>query len=48
MTKAMTNLDSIFKSRIITLLIKVCTAKAMALPVVIYECKSWTIKMAEC
>ena len=44
--KAMTNLDSIFKS--ITLPIKVCIVKAMVFPVVMYGCKSWTIKKAEC
>ena len=40
----MTNLDSIFKSRDITLSIKVCLVKAMVFPVVMYECESWTIK----
>ena len=45
--KAMTNLDSILKSRDITLLTKVCLVKAMAFPVVMYGCKSWTIKKAE-
>ena len=45
--KAMTNLDSILKSRDITLLTKVCLVKAMAFPVVTYECESWTIKKAE-
>ena len=44
----MTNLDSIFKSRDITLLIKVCLVKAMVFPVVMYGCESWTIKKAEC
>ena len=44
--KAMTNLDSVFKSREITLLTKVCLVKAMVFPVVMYECKSWTIKKA--
>ena len=44
----MTNLDSILKSRDITLLIKVHTVKAMVFPVVMYGCKSWTIKKAEC
>ena len=43
----MTNLDSILKSRDITLLTKVLVIKAMVFPVVIYECKSWTIKKAE-
>ena len=42
--KAMANLDSILKSRDITLLTKVCLVKAMAFPVVIYQCESWTIK----
>ena len=46
--KAMTNLDSILKSRDITLLTKVCLAKAMVFPVVMYGCESWTIKKAEC
>ena len=46
--KAMTNLDSILKSRDITLLTKVRLVKAMIFPVVIYGCESWTIKMAEC
>ena len=44
----MTNLDSIFKSRDITLPIKVCLVKAMVFPVVMYGCESWTIKKAEC
>ena len=47
-SKAMTNLDSILKSRDITLLTKVHLAKAMVFPVVMYECESWTIKKAEC
>ena len=46
--KVMTNLDNIFKSRDITLLTKVCLVKAMVFPVVMYGCKSWTIKKAEC
>ena len=46
--KVMTNLDSIFKSRDITLPIKVCLVKAMVFPVVMYGCESWTIKKAEC
>ena len=46
--KAMTNLDSILKSRDITLPTKVHLVKAMVLPVVMYECESWTIKKAEC
>ena len=45
--KAMTNLDSILKSRDITLLKKVCLVKAMVFPVVMYGCESWTIKKAE-
>ena len=45
--KVMTNLDSIFKSRDITLLTKVRLVKAMIFPVVMYECESWTIKKAE-
>ena len=43
----MTNLDSIFKSRDITLSTKVCLVKAMVFPVVMYECESWAIKKAE-
>ena len=45
--KAMTNLDSIFKSRDITLPTKVCIVKAVVFPVVTYGCESWTIKKAE-
>ena len=45
--KAMTNLDSILKSRDITLLSKVSIVKAMVFPIVIYECESWTIKKVE-
>ena len=45
--KVMTNLDSILKSRDITLLTKVCPVKAMVFPVVMYGCESWTIKKAE-
>ena len=45
--KVMTNLDSILKSRDITLLTKVCIVKAMAFPVVMYGCESWVIKKAE-
>ena len=45
--KVMTNLDSIFKSRDITLPTKVCLVKAMVFPVVMYGCESWTIKRAE-
>ena len=44
----MTNLDSILKSRDITLPIKVHLVKAMVFPVVMYGCESWTIKKAEC
>ena len=46
--KVMTNLDSIFKSRAITLLTKVRLVKAMVFPVVTYGCGSWTVKKAEC
>ena len=46
--KVMTNLDSILKSRDITLPIKVHLVKAMVFPVVMYRCESWTIKKAEC
>ena len=46
--KAMTNLDSILKSRDITLPTKVCLAKAMVFPVVMYGCENWTIMKAEC
>ena len=45
--KVMTNLDSILKSRNITLSTKVCLVKAMVLPIVMYGCESWTIKKAE-
>ena len=45
--KAMTNLDSILKSRDITLPTKVCLVKAMVFPVVMYGCKNWTIKKAK-
>ena len=45
--KAMTNLDSIFKSKDITLLTKVRLVKAMVFPVVMYGCESWTVKRAE-
>ena len=45
--KVMTNLDSILKSRDITLPTKVCLVKAMVLPVVVYRCESWTVKKAE-
>ena len=46
--KAMINLDSILKSRDITLPTKVCVVKAMVFPVVMYGCESWTIKKVEC
>ena len=46
--KVMTNLDSILKSRDITLSTKVCLVKVMVFPVVKYGCESWTIKKAEC
>ena len=45
--KVMTNLDSIFKSRDITLPTKVCLVKAMIFPMVMYVCESWTVKKAE-
>ena len=45
--KVMTNLDSIFKSRDITLSAKVCLVKAIVFPVVMYGCESWTMKKAE-
>src|SRR5574337_507138 len=45
--KVMTNVDSIFKSRDITLPTKVCLVKAMVFPVVMYGCESWTVKKAE-
>ena len=46
--KVMTNLDSILKSRDITLPTNVCLVKAMVFPVVMYGCESWTVKKAEC
>ena len=46
--KTMTNLDSVLKSRDITLPTKVLIVKAMVFPVVMYACESWTIKKAEC
>ena len=46
--KAMTNLDSVLKSRDTTLPKKLCIVKAMFFPIVIYSCESWTIKKAEC
>ena len=45
--KAMTNLDSIWKNRDITLPTNICLAKALVFPVVMYGCESWTIKKAE-
>ena len=46
-SNVMTNLDSILKSREITLPTKVCLVKAMAFPVVVYGCESWTVEKAE-
>ena len=46
--KVMTNLDSILKTKDITLMTKVCLVKALVFPVVMYRCESWTIKKAEC
>ena len=46
--KALTNLDSILKSKDITLPTKVCLVKAMVIPVITYRCESWTIKKAKC
>ena len=46
--KAMTNLDSILKSRDITLLTKLCIVKVMVFPVIMYGCESWIVKKAEC
>ena len=46
--KVMTNLDSVFKSRDLTLPTKVCLVKAMVFSVVTYGCESWTVKKAEC
>ena len=46
--KVMTNLDSIFESRDITLLAKVHLVKAMVFPMVMYGCESWTVKKTEC
>ena len=46
--KAMINLDSILKSRDITLLTKVCLVKPMVFPVVMYGCERWTVKKVEC
>ena len=46
--QVMTNLDSVLKSRDVTLLTKVHVVKAMVFPVVMYGCESWTVKMAEC
>ena len=45
--KVMTNLDSILKSRDITLSTKICLVKAMVFPILVYRCESWTIKKAE-
>ena len=47
-SKVMTKLDSVLKSRDITLPTKVCLVKAMVFPVVMYGCESWTVKKAEC
>ena len=46
--KAMTNLDSILKSKDVTLLTKVYIVKALVFPVVMYGCENWTVKKAEC
>ena len=46
--KVMTNLDSVLKSRDITLPTKVCIVKAMVFPVVMFSCERWTVKKAEC
>ena len=46
--KALTNLDSVLKSRDISLLTKVCIVTTMVFPVVTYDCESWTVKKAEC
>ena len=46
--KAMTNLDSMLKSRDITLSTKICLVKAVVFPAVMYGCESWTVKKAEC
>ena len=46
--KAMTNLDSVLKSKDITLPTKISIVKAMVFPIVMYRCESWTIKKAEC
>ena len=46
--KAMTNLDSVFKSRDITLPARVHMVKGMVFPIIVYGCESWTIKKAEC
>ena len=46
--KTMAKLDSILKSRAITLMTKVCIVKAMVFPVVMYRCESWTIKKSKC
>ena len=46
--KVMTNLDSVLNSRDIILLKKICIVKAMAFPIVMFRCESWTIKKAKC
>ena len=46
--KVMTNIDSILKSRDITLTTNICLVKAMVFPVVMYGCETWTVKKAEC
>ena len=46
--KGMTEIDSVLKSRDITLLTKVCIVKAVVFPVVMYGCESWTVKKTEC
>ena len=46
--KVMTNVDSVLKSKDVTLPTKVCLVKAMVFPVVMYGCESWTVKKAEC
>ena len=47
-TEVVTNLDSVLKSRDVTLLTKVCIVKVMAFPLIMYGCERWTIKKAEC
>ena len=46
--KPITNLDSVLKSRDITLLIKICLVKATVFPLIMYGCETWTVKMEEC